>query len=119
MEVNNWNVPEEKPAPVAVKEPVKAGSLTYKVKRGDSLSLIAYKHGVSVRELAACNNLSGKAMNLIRVGQVLTIPEGGVYNPDRPVKKRAPKKSAAPKTVLLIMMKTENISAVLHRKIPI
>lgn len=81
--------------PVAQPEKtVKAGSTTYKVKRGDTLSLIAYKHGVRTRDLAACNNLSGKAMNLIRVGQVLTIPEGGVYNESRVPKKRAAAKSA-------------------------
>lgn len=74
--------------PAIQKAAVKGGS-TYKVKRGDTLSLIAFKHGVSTRELAACNNLSGKAMNIIRPGQVLTIPEGGVYDAKRVPKKRA------------------------------
>ena len=97
-------LPAPTPAPVApaieppVAQPektVQAGSTTYKVKRGDTLSLIAYKHGVRTRDLAACNNLSGKAMNHIRVGQVLTIPEGGVYNESRVPKKRAAAKPAA------------------------
>ncbi len=56
------------------------GTSTYKVKAGDTLSKIAYAHGVRTRDLAACNNLSGKAMNTIRVGQELTIPDGGSYH---------------------------------------
>lgn len=71
--------------------PVAGGTKTYKVKKGDTLSGIAYKHGVRTRDLAACNNLSGKAVNNIRVGQVLTIPEGGVYNESRTPKKSSPK----------------------------
>ena len=56
-----------KPAPVAPVAPVEpvapvaGGSRTYVVKKGDILSRIAYKHGVSTRALAACNNLTGKA----------------------------------------------------------
>ena len=78
----------------AVNQPVKTGTLTYTVKRGDTLSLIAYKHGVRTRDLAACNNLSGKAMNRIRIGQVLNIPENGVYDAKRQPKKRAAAKPA-------------------------
>lgn len=73
---------------------VKAGTTTYKVKRGDTLSGIAYRHGVRMSDLAACNNLTGKKLNTLYVGQTLTIPEGGVYNPSRAPKKRA----VAPKT---------------------
>lgn len=94
-------------APVAPVAPVSTGTKTYTVKKGDSLSKIAYKYGVRTRDLAACNNLSGKAVNMIRVGQVLTIPEGGVYNENRTPKnrgrknvvktKRPGKKKSAPK----------------------
>ncbi|MBE6368186.1 MAG: LysM peptidoglycan-binding domain-containing protein [Lentisphaerae bacterium] len=84
--VQTWNDPV--PPPVAVKQPEYSGTTTYKVKKGDSLSRIAFKHGVSLSALAACNNLSGKAMNKLYIGQELTIPKGGVYNPDRKMKKR-------------------------------
>ena len=89
---------EQKPqvAPVVtppVMPPATAGTKTYKVKKGDTLSAIAYKHGVRTRDLAACNNLSGKAMNFLRVGQVLTIPEGGVYY-DSPKARNNGKKAA-------------------------
>jgi LysM repeat protein len=48
-----------------------AGSGGYVVKSGDSLSMIAAKHGVKTAALRAANNLSG---DKIRVGQKLTIP---------------------------------------------
>lgn len=79
--------------------PVKSGSSTYKVKKGDTLSVIAFKHGVSVRELAACNNLSGKAINRLRIGQELVIPDGAVYNPDRKMKARTAVKRTTKKAV--------------------
>lgn len=47
----------------------------YRVKPGDSLSVIAQNHGVSTRILAAENGISN--LHLIRVGQVLRIP--GMY----------------------------------------
>lgn len=81
--------PAQEPEAAPVATPVQSGTVTYTVKRGDTLSLIAYKHGVRTRDLAACNNLSGKAMNRIRIGQVLNIPEGGVYDAKRQPKKRA------------------------------
>jgi LysM repeat protein len=89
--------------PIAPADPIaapKSNGGVYKVKKGDSLSLIAFKHGVSVRELAAANNLSGKAMNNLRVGQELVIPDGAVYNPDRKMPRRAKdgKRSAAKKS---------------------
>ena len=72
--------------PVAPK-PV-TGTTTYKVKRGDTLSGIAYRYGVRMSDLAACNNLTGKKINNLYIGQTLTIPEGGVYNPKRAPRKR-------------------------------
>lgn len=44
----------------------------YTVKAGDTLYSIAKKHGVTVAALAKANNITN--YNLIRVGQVLTIP---------------------------------------------
>jgi len=46
---------------------------TYTVKSGDSLSVIAKQFQVSVEQLKQENQLSG---DIIRVGQVLTIPNG-------------------------------------------
>lgn len=44
----------------------------YRVRRGDSLSVIAHRFGVSVRTLQSLNNLSG---SLIRVGQRLRVSD--------------------------------------------
>src|SRR5690606_22274480 len=46
---------------------------TYVVKAGDSLSVIASRHGVSVAALTRANNISRKKP--IRPGQKLVIPE--------------------------------------------
>lgn len=46
---------------------------SYTVSRGDSLSVIAQRFGVSLSELKAINNLSS---NTIHIGQVLNIPGG-------------------------------------------
>lgn len=46
------------------------GSITHRVERGDTLSRIANRYGVSITEIRAWNNLRG---NTIRVGQSLTI----------------------------------------------
>jgi membrane-bound lytic murein transglycosylase D len=48
----------------------------YRVRRGDTLSRIASRHGTSESRLMAVNNL--RSRNLIRAGQVLVLPDGGV-----------------------------------------
>jgi membrane-bound lytic murein transglycosylase D len=47
----------------------------YAVRQGDTLSLIAGRHGVSLRELQAANGMGNKT--LIHSGQTLRIPVGG------------------------------------------
>ncbi len=46
---------------------------SYRIARGDSLSVIAYHHGTSVKALAAANGLRND--DVIRAGDVLVIPE--------------------------------------------
>ncbi len=77
----NWTETPEAAAPVAQTEllPVPSQVGTYKVQRGDSLSKIASKHGVSVAELAAANNM--KLSDTLRVGQSLVIPAGATVQP--------------------------------------
>lgn len=50
----------------------KKQSMTYTVKKGDTLSSIAKKYGISVQQLINSNNIANP--NLIYVGQILTIP---------------------------------------------
>jgi LysM repeat protein len=47
------------------------GELTYRVRKGDTLSEIARRHGVSISELKRENNLDGSR---IFPGEVLRIP---------------------------------------------
>ena len=51
------------------------GKLKYKVKRGDTLSGIARRYAVTVRELQSWNNMGGSTS--LRAGQSLTIHVGG------------------------------------------
>jgi membrane-bound lytic murein transglycosylase D len=52
-----------------------SGTVPYRVRRGDTLSEIAQKHGTSVRRLLSINNLSRRS--LLRIGQRLRVPEYG------------------------------------------
>ncbi|MBN1977691.1 MAG: LysM peptidoglycan-binding domain-containing protein [Anaerolineae bacterium] len=56
-----------------------ASGQTYVVKRGDTLSAIALRYGVSVWSIAQLNAISNPS--LIYVGQVLRIPAGGSPSP--------------------------------------
>ena len=56
-------------------------AVTYKVKKGDTLSGIAKKYGVSVDAIRLANLSLIKNVNLINVGWVLTIPSGSGSTP--------------------------------------
>jgi nucleoid-associated protein YgaU len=62
-----------KPKPVVVKPKPKPKPkvVKYTVRKGDNLTKIARKYGTSVSALRRANGISG---DLIRIGQVLTIP---------------------------------------------
>jgi N-acetylmuramoyl-L-alanine amidase len=51
-----------------------AQTLEYVVQRGDTLSVIAQRHGVSLQQLRVLNQLSS---DTIRIGQRLRVPYGG------------------------------------------
>lgn len=59
-------------APIADTPAPIAANATYTVVKGDSLWAIAKKHGVSVAELSAANQLAPSAT--LRLGQQLTVP---------------------------------------------
>lgn len=77
-------------APVAASPDVRTVS-TYTVVKNDSLWGIAKKHGITVAELAAANNLSTKAG--LRIGQKLIVPGGAA---DEPAAASASPAAAAP-----------------------
>jgi LysM repeat protein len=63
--------PEKKPALAPQNEPERAA--TYTVKRGDNLTRIARSFDVNVAQLMKLNGISNA--NMLRVGQVLKIPQ--------------------------------------------
>ncbi len=66
-------------ATAAAGAPAIAAATTYIVRPGDTLSEIAVRHGTSVQALVKANNLQNA--NLIRVGQLLQIPDTSVGLP--------------------------------------
>ncbi len=63
-------------------------SSTYVVKKGDSLSTIAKRHGLSTLELSSLNNI--KNPNMIRVGQKLILPGGSEPVESEPIIPKTP-----------------------------
>ena len=61
------------PSPRAPSPTPRSTPRTYVVQKGDSLSSIAARFGVTVQALMAANGLANP--NLVNVGQVLVIPE--------------------------------------------
>jgi len=59
--------------------PPPSSTITYTVKAGDTLYAIALRYNTTVSKIAAANNITN--INLIRVGQVLTIPTGTSTTP--------------------------------------
>ncbi len=55
---------------------------SYTVRRGDTLSTIARRHGMSTRQLASLNGL--RSANSIRVGQRLRLPSHNTITPIEP-----------------------------------
>lgn len=58
------------PAPAAAAQA--AGSVSHRVRPGDTVTAIAAKHGATVAAIVAANGLDSRA--LIRIGQTLTVP---------------------------------------------
>lgn len=86
------------PAPPPTPPPTSPGvsATTYTVQKGDSLSGIAKKFGVTVSAVAAANNITNIA--LIRVGQILMIPtsSAGPAQPQSPPTPQPPSQPQPP-----------------------
>ena len=91
------NVKEPKAQPKQPKaQASKKPARTYKVKKGDYLSVIAYMYKVSTQDLAAANNMEINA--LLREGRVLNLPENAAETPrPRPAIKKKPSMKSAEK----------------------
>jgi len=73
-QLNLSGTPMPFPSPTATASPtaIPAGEGTYTVQENDTLASIAYRFGVSVKQLAEANNLPDT--NIIYLGQTLIIP---------------------------------------------
>jgi len=74
-------IPGDGAAPAPSPQPAPSGQ-TYTVQRGDTLSAIALRYGVSMWTLAQLNGIRNPSF--IYVGQVLRIPGGGSSAPPTP-----------------------------------
>ena len=63
----------------------------HRVRRGQTLSTIAARYGVKVRDIASVNNI--RKRNRIRVGQVLRLPQSGKRYASTKLAKVSKKKS--------------------------
>jgi len=63
--------PAKTPA-TAAKAPERQDAASYTIQRGDTLTRIAKKHGISVDDILKAN--AGLSADSIRDGQVITIP---------------------------------------------
>jgi LysM repeat protein len=94
---------------------------TYTVVKGDSLWTIAKKHGVSIAEIAAANNIRSNAV--IRLGQKLIIPSKSApaespvvqraESPVRAVSTPAPRTSGSP--VVHVVRPGETLGAIARK----
>ena len=88
-------LPQQPQLPQPQRQSTPAGTAsnsgTYKVVPGDTLNAIARKTGVSVSAIKQANGLSD---GLIRVGQTLTLPAGGVAAPATQVAAATPQPTA-------------------------
>jgi LysM repeat protein len=82
--------PAPTPKPLPIEKPAAQAS-SHVVAKGETLSSIANRYGLSVGEVAALNGIQDK--NKLRIGQKLVIPAGT----SKPAVRSAPKPAATPK----------------------
>jgi membrane-bound lytic murein transglycosylase D len=111
---------EELAAALPAAEPETAAEVVprgtkHRVRRGETLSLVARRYGVSTAELAKANRL--RATSQLKIGQVLSIPaSGAVAKASKPAPAKATKAAVkAPATRSHIVKRGETLSAIARR----
>jgi len=89
-------------------------TVTYEVKKGDSLSKIAKSEKVSLAELEAANNLTSKSV--LKLGQTLTIPTSASPAPAAPTSTSTTTEPASTTGGSTYTVKTgDSLSAIAHK----
>ncbi len=101
--------------PAAERHKEQIPDVTYKVRRGDSLSRIAGIYGIKVSDLVAMNNL--RSQHRIRIGQTLFLPQKGkrvaaVTKPKQSIKVAAVAQSAKTKPESLTEVISKDVAIV-------
>lgn len=76
-----------------------SGTTTYRVQRGDVLSLIAQRYGTTIDVIVTLNNLLSP--NLVYPGQLLTVPAASPLTPAGPAPIPGPVVAAASKRIVV------------------
>lgn len=90
-------LPPKASTPPPLPDPPKSNTLTYTVKKGDTLWEIGRMYGVTSKEIAAFNNRDVNA--ILPIGLVLKLPPGAKYVPpsERPTIKKKDERAPAPR----------------------
>ena len=103
--------------PVSQQHARQTRDTTYTVRRGDTLSTIARRHGVRMSELVALNGLRSK--HRIRIGQKIKLPTDGSSSSAStrtasysPSKKAASTPAALPESGLYTVRRGDNLSKI-------
>jgi len=91
----------------------KKRELSYTVRAGDTLSIIASRYGITGKELKIANGLKNGA--LIHVGQVLKIPQKVKKDSNSPKKSHAKKKNSKIVTASYIVQAGDTILSIAKR----
>ncbi|HLA63862.1 MAG TPA: LysM peptidoglycan-binding domain-containing protein, partial [Rhodothermales bacterium] len=97
---------EARPTPAPTRTRTPARTTTHRVQRGDNLSAIASRYGVSIRQLREWNEIAG---DNIRPGQRLRV------SADAPGARTAAARSRTPQTITHRVTSGETLSAIARR----
>lgn len=109
LRLGGASAPSPKPAAT---QNTSGAKKTYTVKSGDTASAVASKNGISLAQLKSYNNIAN--INLIYVGQVLVVGEGGT--PSQAASKPAtPNQATASNTGTYRVVSGDTMSAIASR----
>ena len=103
------------PAGATKKSAAKTKSSIYVVKRGDTLSKIAKKHGVKLADLCKANKIQKGQEGKIYVGRKLTIPAAGSKQATSATKAKSNKKSAVAENGVYIVRRGDTPEGIARR----